>query len=1736
MFSTTSTNEIIPLSFDDFLKQIEQNETHEKQAFETYTEGPLKHAKRPAASSVSGGINSLLTSPTITNQQLRQDFVREAADNTNRTGEYIDADGKRKKLEGSEFDTTEGSVFGYGDHEYRAAVKSDGKGSWINDDTWNPLKGITRKFDDDQVYKWLYPSYDENGDKILRAFYGTKSDRDRYQIGALNTFGPSEISSGFWNSLARGLTNTVLATDDLAAGFVKFGTQPARWFSKMVFLAQGDTAEEAELYANGSGMAKDIDEWYKTTIEDSKQNDYTPSQKSEQWWTSDWFGGGVGSTAGSLVQFGGIGRGIKLSAAAANLGAKKLGFELIKRETANALSTYGSSAIIGFGAGYNEAKANGLSDNEAFAFALPVGLVNTLLEAKLGSAVDKYLIGHSDSIAKELFNETAGKALDEVATKTAINKVVERLSSQITKDTLKDMGENVGEEVLQEASGQLFRSAFNAFLDGPRGEGKFKESGFDPSALFEAGFFSLSSAPLSYMGARAQAKSYGYEPDKVMDEYSATGKSNQLIAGLDQLLSKNIISKEQYAEKVQRIADFDSINETIQSRKINFGTAAPILKNEYIQLSLDAKNIQRQKMAILEQNATKLADGTHDIDSLKTDLQKDLSEKNKQSERLQTQLSLYESRDYIAMRNEAILRLQKSRATLNPFRLKPYIPDVKKITGQFFTKKANAVSAPSTEEEELLPEELKAVLDAAEAGNEQAIEMLRTGVQKQGITQLSPLFDKKRRRILEAAGFVFPVKRDEDSKAETAGSTLTVSSAPTTENATSSETITSPEQTPTPVSASEVLRRKMLSELVDLSNLDRLRQVIATNQITPQIASELDQTPLALSLLTPQQQNLFHKLRLSAANPNFIVFVPSSKSGGRYMRALHTSFIEADVPNVLAAKSRLDQGRATQRDKDLQNRFFHLLLHESTHAAFDLELTRIHTQALQGDYTAQQSWQRMTALATTAYQTLRARKETASLYFFSPKVAGKYLSLTGDARLEGSLEFVHEFFAEALSNQAFIELLNSVRLDTKNQQLKAIIDQNYPYSDFPPKTTLWQEIIKAVQVVFSKVGDLLNFADRTLLSETYALASQEFNQSSQIQLDDFAEIESSSIREITSSDAWSYQLFKLFGASEGIDSSELVSEILSRMSVFNLPYDATFEKKFRASLARAIDPVTLVEGSFKPIFFRTTNTYLVTYLSDNGTPTPSVKRIFIDSYGNLTSINTNIHNTAVPVDFSKPSVFEPFLAENLSSPYFLEKRTLLQAFDRAHKEGFAGKAWLRYSPDHEYVIGKGTPYQRTVRGQVSVVYQFEDGSEAEIGYTHDLSKIKLGRLLSTGASIAVQVRQKPDAVGSTLSIRRDENGIITDIKRNTFLAQGYGLERGVFPSVEVFYLHSDINEEALVTTIAADPFTHYDENLLVPTEKPTVVQIEEKHGFHEIYDSFAYDDIGIVEDAIGARLETNQKLIFRRARHRRSWFGIEENDLHTYMEQLAYSALENLKKEYTAMYGEQVAERIEFFGLGRDGFYAWLNETHQKVLDETAKANQMQDGADWEGEGFNPLNTISPMIRFDVERLLYMEPGSGANRVIDFTDASDILYESFSFAQDIYEAMERIHAFATSPKYDLKTRNIAFSLHLNFMNYLENEAIPEAERNVFAKAIPSYLSQLGSYRKQEALVFQPNESANSVRGFYPSQSKETKKTKEQIASKIEEYIESIKAHHKQRQSGKPSTGQWFETNKILALP
>ncbi len=1744
--------------FEDFLKKYgteEQNSVYtaptvvkpERPQRDYFEEGPLKNAAKPSQPvSVTDEYRQFMgQSPdTVTNQQLRFDFVRQASDNTNRTGEYIDADGKRKKLEGSEFDTFEGRQFGYGDHEYLAAVKKDEKGNWVNDDTWNPLKGITRKFDDEQNYKWLYPSFDENGQPVLRAFYGTKFDRDRYQVAALNTFGPSEIEKGFWNSLASGLTNTVLATDDLAAGFVKFGTQPARWFSKMVFLAQGDTPEEAELYANGSSMAQDIDKWYKDTREDTQQNEYTPSQQSDQRWSADWFGSGIGSVAGSLAQFGGIGKGIKLSVAAANLGAKKLGFELIKRETANTLASYGSSAIIGFGAGYNEAKSNGLSDNEAFAFALPVGMINTLLEAKLGSTVDKYLIGNADNIAKELFNETAGKALDEAATQTAINKVVEKLSGQITKDTLKDIGENVGEEVLQEATGQLFRYAFNAFLDGPRGEGRFKESGFDGGALFEAGFFSLSSAPLSYMGAKAQSRNYGYEPDKVIDEYSSQGKSDQLIAGLDQLLSKGIITEEQYAEKVQRIEDFDSINETIKSKKINFGRFSPVLKSEYVQLSLDAKNLQRQKMDILEQNAAKLEDGTHDINSLKEDLKKALAEKNKQSENLHTQLSLFESQEFVAMRNEALSRLQKASAIRNPFRLNKYVPNVNKLLTQFLSKKNTPVST-QLQQEALLPEELKVVLEAVKSGNEEAIQMLQdSSLQDSPILQ-SPVLSEEDKQLLAQNGIVSTVdKKKEESKSnqikslQTQNNTINQIQNINEQNTDASQSTTNevPQQAEPILSPAEMLRAKLLAELVDLSNLDRLRKAVADNQITPQIASELDQTDLALSLLTTEQKNLFHKLRLTSGNPNSILFVPSSKTGGRYMRSLYTSFIEADVNKVLTAKSRIDQGRATQADMDLQSRFFHLLMHESTHAAFDFELTRIHKQALQGDYSAQQSWQRMTALATTAYQTLRARKENASLYFFSPQVAGKYFSQSGDEKLQASLEFVHEFFAEALGNRSFIQLLNSIRLDTKNPELRATIDQNYPYSDFPPRTTLWQEIIKAVQVVFSKVGDILNFADRSLLSETYAVASQYFNPPPQIHLEDFAELETTPIREITNSDAWSYQMFKLFGASEGIKFDELFSEIISRVTVFNLPREqqSVFERKFEKNIAKAVNRFTMIDGTFKPVFFRTTNTYLITYQEDNGTPTPNTKRVFMDSYGNLVSINTNIENKTIPVDFSKPAVYDPFLSENLSSPYFAEKREILNAFDRAHREGFSGKSWLRYSPDHEYIIGKGTPYERMVRGQVSVVYQFKDGTEAEIGYTHDLSKIKLSRLLASGASIDVEIRQKYDSIGSKLSVRRNENGEITDIKYKDFYGVGYRIEEGVFPSVEVFYKDSDVSKDILESSISADPFTHYDETLEVPTEKSTIDQIEEKRGFREIYDSFAYDDVQIIDDAIRARLEVNQKLIFRRARHRRSWASLEENELHAYMENMAYGIFENLKSQYVPMYGDQVAEKIDFFGLGQEGFYAWLNETHQKVLDETARANQMQDGQDWEGEGFNPLNTISPLIRYDVERLMYIDPSSGARRVMDFIDASDILYESFSFATSIEDALEKINEFATSEKYDLKTRNVAASLHLNFKNYLENENLPEAERLVFKKAIPSYLSQLGSYRKHEAIVFQPN-TDNSVRGFYPSQSRESKKTKEKIISKIEDYIEKIKAHQRKKGTGKASTEQWLATNKIFGI-
>ncbi len=1715
---------------------------------DTYAAGALNGSPKLAAKPLSFKDVADRAIPTVSDADLRMDFVRTAADNTNRTGTYLDTKGQPQKLQGSVFDTFEGSMFGYGDHEYLAPVHKDATGNWVSDDTWNPIQGFMRKLDDAQVYQWLYPTYDTDGSPILKEFIGTKAEKKSAQIAALNTFGPPELEKGFWNSLAAGLSNTLLATDDLAAGFVKFGTQPARWFSKAVFLAQGDTPEVAEYYANGSEMAKAIDKWYKDTIEDSQQNDYTPAQQSDQRWSSDWWGGGIGATVGSLAQFGGIGRGIKLSVAAANLGSKKLGFELIKRETANALSTYGSSAIIGFGAGYNEAKTNGLSDNEAFAFALPVGLINTLIEARFGKTVDKWLLGNSDIIAKELFNETTGKILNEGATETVINKVVEKLSSRITKETLKDTAQNIGEEVSQEATGQLFRTAFNAFLDGPKGEGRFRESGLDTAALAEAGIFSLTTVPLSYQAARAQAQNYGYRPDRVIDQYVREGKGDQLVAGLDALLGKGIITQDQYREKKQRIADFSAIEKTIQKKKLNL---SGLLRHEYVQFSLQAQDINRQKLAILDSEAEKLSDGGLDAKTIKKEVHQKLSALDKSLSGIETKLALYENPEFLALRRRNLQEVEQKLHTQNPFAVRPFFTSLASLFNRFGSQTQTATRTvaqllkpgsvtntkqPASSEPVIgVPEELKAVLTAIKAGNEDARMLLDAAWLNQNPIYLSDQFDEKDLAILSSAGVAIPVvEQTVSTEPPTPVPPDEEQQLPSQLLETGTEAVSATSVVHSPL---EKKKQELFSELTSLSDVDVLRKAIARHQITPELAQQMDETPQALSYLRKEQQDLFDKLSQASTYPSAILLLNSPKSGGRYMRSIYTSFIEHNLTALTALQAKIASGQATAEERNTyateQDRFFHVLLHERTHAVLDGELTKMHRAALGGDYAAQRSWMRLTDLATAAYHTLRLRKETKGLYFFSASIAGKYLSLTGDTKLQGSLEFVHEFFAEALSNQPFIHLLNSIRLDSKNPELRASLDQYYPYSDFPPLSTLWQEIVRAVQAVFSTLSDKLSLTNRSLLTETYGIASRLVTGTETLSVEEWTDPEENPVPEITASDIWSYAIYKLFSPNEhGVKLSDLPSEILSRMVVFNLPYEAGFDKKLQASLARAIDPLSVIDGSFKPVFFRTTSTYMISYQTYNGTTTPDTRRIFIDSYGNLTPINTNVENTDVPVDFSKPSVFQPFLSENQASPYFAEKRAVLQAFDQAHKENFAGKAWLSYDPLHQYVIGKGTPYERMVRGQVSVVYQFSDGTTASIGYTHDLSKIKLGRMLSAGHSIEVAVRVKAGALGSQLSILRNENGHILDIKNNRYAAKGYVLEGGVFPSVEVYYQQTSVPQTLNESLVNADPFTHDDPALEVPMKKPTLSEIEERNGFHEIYDSFAYDDATLTDDPVAARLQTNQKLIFRRARHRRAWFGVEENELYTYIEQMAYAIFEALKKEYIPDYGEQVARQIDFWGMGQETFYTWVSEVHKKVMDETIQSHSRQDGADWEGEGFNPITTISPLIRYDIERLMYTSSETGARRVMDFTDAADILYDSFSFATSLQEAMERLEAFATHPRYDAGTQNRAQAIYTHFKNYLENPAIPPLERDVFRKAIPSYLSQLGSYRRHEAIIFQPNEGSNGVRSFYPSQARESRKIKEQIARKIENYISFIRT---QRQTGKPSTLQWLSANRIWGI-
>jgi hypothetical protein len=1817
MFNTSNENSgnlpFVP--FKDVQKQLQEEAQNSPK--EIFQDGPLKGNPKPPAKPIIDFTDISDYAPkTSQDIDIYRDFVREAANNANANGKIVDSQGKEKELKGSWYDTMEGKFAGFNDWKYMAPVRQDESGQWVDDTSYNPTTGYMRKFDDEQKYAFLYPVYDENGQATLKEFIGTKAEMQSAQIAALNTFGPAERNEGLMTSFAKGLSKTVLSTDDLVAGFVKFGTQPSRWVSEALFRAMGDSPEEASYYANNSWFAKAIDGFYKDTIEDSNQNDYVASQKASDAFSADWVGSGVGNALGSIAQFGGIGRGIRLSAGLFNAGAKQLGIDLLKRETATLLSTYGSSAVLGFGAGFNEAKANGLSDDMAFAFALPVGLINTIVETKLGENLDKYLVGGlSGNIAKELFNETGGKILSEKALAKVVNKVAEKMSSKALLETAKNAGSEGLEEMIQEGNEQLWRTTFNAFaLTGNKGEGKFKEDGINLGAIAESGFFgTVASGPSSYRAALAESRSYGYQPDKVIESYVAQGKKDQLISGLDELLAKKVITQDQYNEKIDRIKKFDRVEQLAKKNKANFGNAFPqFLKHEFTQLNLQKFEIEESLTNLWNTEGQKLASGEFDPKSLKKEAQEKLGGYQKQINELDKKINLYYSPEYIGMRSTQIKELADSVSSANRFaRTRKFFVNLNQLKTKALNRLKNksgnttADVAPDDMPVVITPEELKAVVDAVKAGDPDAGITIDANWLNENPIYLSDLFGPDDLAVLAQFGVNVPMPQTTQSNKPQEGQTQTkpeeqgqlqaegqavsvtepITPNPIAENPDVSQQ-TQGEQTSTeaqdslinPVEATtqepiaqqqpvqtqqtedttsspvevvltpEQQELQRVAQLVSkLKNFDQLNSLLKKNpEITKTSIKAADQTQVAMSFLKPEQQLLYKKLLGSNSYPHSVILLDSagSKKEGRYVRNLYATFVKVDLTKLNTIRQKIEAGIESQKDwldyQQIQNDFFHLLMHEGTHALFDGELTKLHKQAVDGDVHAQRAWKRYTDLATTAYEALKNNPAAKNLYFFSPLVAQKYQNMTGARKMTFSLDFVHEFFAEALSNRSFMELLNGVNLDTSDPTLRAIIDENYAYADVPPRSTLWNEIVKAVVSVFPSLRDKLSLSDRTLLAEAYNMASQ-----LNIDIDPIVEpapVNSPDAVEITNLDIFRYEPFALFGRNESINASDLASEIQARVSVFNLPFDDKFDKKLRASLQKGIG-LNFVDGTFKPIFFRSTNTYMVSWQADNGDGTQGTRRIFIDSWGNLTSINTNVFNTVDPVDFSKPSVYEPFMQANKQSSYWESKREMLNAFDRAHKEEFQGRSWLTYDPDYEFVIGRGTDYQKKVKGQVQVNYQFADGSTAVIGYVHDLAKIKLGRLLSTGASIELDLKVKPGAMGSTLRVKRNENGAITDVKSLKELVEGYQVEEGLFPAIDVRYKSTNVSKEVSDASIKADSFTHYDEAIPVETREDRqdmqpeeiVREIEEENGFKEVQpvnEEATVVDF-IMPDAVKLRIETNKDLVYRRARYRRAWFNLEENDLKDFIISTSLSLIENIKQSEIQNYGPQIGPSIDLFGMSQDEYSQWVKDVHDKVVDETANASQTQDGQDWDGNGFNPVNTIAPRIKWDIERLLFVDPN--LNRVVpmDFTDASDILYDATQFATTIEQVIANLEKVGNDPGQSIRNRNIAGTLAKNYKNYL-GDKLPQSEKDEFTKAVPSLLSQLGSYRRTEAIIFQPVADSNAVKGFYPNQSKEFRKVEQELVTKIENYVSDLKAIQLP-EGRKPSSVLWSEGNKIFNI-
>ena len=1675
-------------------------------------------------------------------EDYKRDPLKEIYDKAIINNSYIDSKGNKQSLKESSYGKSgyDSKIFGYDGLRY-LVPSNDNDGNFFN---W-----ISNQYDPDINYQGLVPYVDpDTGETSLKEVTGKLGDIKKVYSN-INKYGIADQSDGILKSIGKGFINTVMQTDDVLFGAAKniydLGKIGQSSPDDNMFVAGAKSlAGAAYMSFGGKSLqflvdntigAKKFDELYNTNREYSQANSYISSKEAENAGSADWFGQGFGNVAGSLVQFGAVGKGIRVGAKVLAIGlegatgllgvgrlsnalnfstnATKLGSAYAKQQALSNVTGWGTSAIVGMGYGYNGAKEAGLSDRDAAIYGTITGTLSAAIEQKIGnnslaewltggggkSVISKQLLREIGQVNESSINSAIGKYIPKYID-DAINFTTKKAASRDLVAGAKSVLENSTEEALQatvEQAGQYIYDHFGGYGK-EVGKGRFStraDGGKAVKDILTEGFFGgLGAVPFAFNQTKHQTL-----------DLIRQGKTNDLLTALGGLYASEKINKTQYDFIKNELNTLDHVNKNYSTTLKQIVEVA----NNKAEISDELINLVSQKLSLADEvkkkpeSISNVTDQIVEVEGLTGDAAKeerkkrvdpiinDIQQKSSQLRDVNDQLNLYNDPSHIKAR-DSFFELQKQVSDSNDDN-----SNVAMTVESFPTALVDKNEINHRKEQ--FPDrplfyyakEAQFILDNLNEFNPSEVKKAFEDTELYLLPQFSQ-DPRNRQKLIDIGIDPSALPLDDNEKA---------------------------------------LNPNWREDLLSSDDMKKGN-------------FSYDQSNDLIGIFNPSQQQAFKELTGFLGTPIVIrVGNSADKITGEYNTKDSVLSLNFDNNKISFP--------------DYQNEVFNTSVHELTHALYSGYLKNIHqdyfdaiVDTKSANASAQQ-YLKIVSLAELAFEKTQ-NHETYFKTVFLPYQALKEEFVNGNRDkaflkkyANASLSMVNEFFAEALGNPNFQALLDGVKLEDDSNYV-----QTYGKSEYG-RNSIMSEIYRILSSVYSALQGMMSSSDHTLLKESFGVAAT-MNTIVFSKPDLEPVIPSPGQTTLSNMSISDFGPKVIIGPDNdnGVDDKiwSLPDDLLpngneldivymlnsrSKEVIFKQSNDNDVSNNVKSFIRTQIMP-DYKANSMEVMNFENSNLVLLSYRKNNDTQ----QRVFLNRFGRVVNINTNVFDKTSPIDMTKTSpfhinrnVFDMSDTDYYNSYEASRLRKQINNFDKANKDNFSGKFSLIANEGHTFLL-RG----QTIAGGVDVLYTDSTGKSYVIGYVHDLAKIPLSKLLLDGANISLKV----DKIGKGTSyakITRDKetNEIVAvaTLKKNeefkTIDTDEYIVQKelNLFPSLSFTYgevtgiSNNETENQEKVTTKNA--FLDEISTITSMAEyNPNSVIAERMYDEEAIKETYIFDSVlpktGIETslDVIDEKVKFAYQKAFRNVKKSLFWYDLSfdraVNDisglLDAFLNDLQNSVATEQERDYIARLRYQIQSTLVLDSKGNpindNGIQRLVTvEQIKNLYNEYESSGHKTQRQDWNGYGLNPNSTISQKIVADIETITFYNE-KGLPEILSFDEGKQVMFDASIGSKNFDEMVNNIEAISVDNSQSERKRGIAKSMHY----YYTKKARTQKEISVLESAKNSFWSQFASYVTTNSIVFEKNGDAVNVK--YANQGDDARLEKEYIISTLNDFVEKIR--------------------------